>query len=646
MTLFRRRILYVYIILSILAGALIGRLIYIHTIWNDELTIEAKKVQDKSIVIPAKRGIIMDRNGEKLAFSIKTYSVWAEAKTIKKPNETADLIATALDIDSKPIVDKLLSAKSTFVKVVSNISKSESDLIRGMGISGISITEDTERMYPYNNLASHLIGNVNMDGDGFLGVELYFNDLLKGQSGLYDVTTDVYGRQLAYGESNLQAPIDGQNIMLTIDNSIQYFVEDRLEEAMIKHQPKSISAIVMNPKNGEIIAMASKPDFDLNNPRTHVGVEDAVWDKMTDEEKMNYWSEMWKNRVITNTYEPGSTFKSVVAAAALEEKIISLDSTFKCVGFKEVSGVILHCVSFPVGHGVETFVQAFVNSCNPTFIEVGQKLGVNRLYDYMEKFGLFQKTGIQLPAEASSISLPEEKIGPVELATLSYGHSVNLTMMQMARAVSALVNGGYLITPQIVKASTDEFGNVLENFQTPVAEQIISKATSDQLRFLFQSAVEHGGGKIAYIEGIKVGGKSGTSQKMTENGYDSSVVAVSFVGIAPMDDPEYLVFVMVDEPKDEFLGSLVAAPIVKDIMLDIFRYKNIVPDVKASKTITIPELKGKTLKEAQDILIGLGIESTTTPLEVEDTTLIVNNQYPAAGTQVDSNAIVILSVED
>lgn len=647
MSVFRKRLFFFYLIVSLLILALVGRLIYIQVVWSEELSEMAKAQQNKNIPIPAERGSIIDRNGDKLAFSVKTYSVWAQPSEIKKSSETANLIADTLDVSPEPIIDKLLNAQSTFVKIVSNITKSEEELLKSKGIGGISITEDTKRLYPYNSLASHVIGNVNLDGDGFTGLELYFNDTLKGEPGVFHVTTDVYGRQLAYGEDNLEAPKDGNSLRLTIDDSIQFFVEDRLEAALEAHDAKSVSAIVMDPNTGEILAMSSKPDFDLNDPRKpDESVDDATWSAMTNDEKLNYWNNTWRNRVISDTFEPGSTFKALIASVALEEKLIDFNTTFYCTGSKVVSGVTLHCVSFPVGHGLETLTQAFVNSCNPAFIEIGQKIGVDTLYKYLEKFGLFDKTNIDLPAEGNTIYQPKEAIGPVELATMSYGHGLNITMVQLIRIMSAVVNGGYLVEPQLVKSIESSDGTVIQSFEPKVVTQVISKETSDSMRFLLESAVKTGGGKNAYIEGIRVGGKSGTSEKFTENGYESDVVVLSFVGIAPIDDPKYVVLVVIDEPKDEFFGSVVVAPVVKSILQDILRYKNIVPDVEVKHDIEVPTLVGLTLEDAMKKLDALGLTYSTSPINVDDHTLPVTNQYPIGGTKVDSDSMVIISVDD
>lgn len=644
---FRKRIFGFYILMTVLMLALTMRLFYIQVVWSEDLTRMARAQQDKNIVIPAERGGIYDRTGDKLAFSIKTYSIWAQKAEITKPIETARLISDTIDVDPDAIVNRLLSSQSTFVKIVSNISKSEADLVRAKGIKYISITEDTKRLYPYSTLAAHIIGNVNVDGDGFLGLELFYNNLLKGVPGLYNVTTDVYGRQLAYGTDSMESAVDGQSVWLTLDDTIQFFVEDRLQAAMAQHNPKSVSAIVMDPKTGEIIAMASKPDFDLNNPRAFGSdMDENTWRSMSEEEKLAYWNEMWKNKTISNTYEPGSTFKTFVSAIGLEEKLITLDSTSFCNGFKIVNGVKLHCVSYPVGHGHQTFVQAFVNSCNPTFIELGQKIGVDKMYEYFERFGLFDKTNVGLPAEAKSIVIPKEKVGPIELATLSYGHGINLTMMQVIRTMSAMVNGGYLLEPQIVKTILNSEGEIVQNFEPKIVDQVISTETSNTIRFLLEAAVKTGGGRRAYIEGIRVGGKSGTTQKMTETGYENKVVVVSFVGVAPIDDPQFVVLVVVDEPSTEYLGSLVAAPIVKGVLEDILRYKNIVPNVASKAEIEVPNLIGQTVESAMKRLDDLGLFYSTVPIGLEDLTLLVANQFPAPGTKVTTDSMVIISVED
>lgn len=647
MNVFRKRLFFFYLVVSILILALIGRLVYIQVVWSDDLTEMAKAQQNKNIPIPAERGAILDRNGDKLAFSVKSYSVWATASEITKPSETANLIAETLDITPDPIIDKLLNAQSSMVKVVSNITKSEEELLKSKGIRGISITEDTKRLYPYSSLASHIIGNVNTDGNGFTGLELYFDDILKGEPGVFHVTTDVYGRQLAYGEDELEAPKDGDLLRLTIDNSIQFFVEDRLQAALELHDAKSVSAIVMDPKTGEILAMASKPDFDLNNPRKpDESVDEATWASMTGDDQLNYWYSVWRNKVVSDTFEPGSTFKALIAAVALEEKLIDFNTTFYCTGSKEVSGQTLKCVSFPVGHGLETLTQAFVNSCNPAFIEIGQKIGVDKLYMYLEKFGVFSKTNISLPAEGNTLAQPKEAIGPVELATMSYGHGLNITMIQLIRIMSAIVNGGYLVEPQLVKSIESSDGILQQTYEPKVVSQVISKETSESMRFLLESAVKTGGGKNAYIEGIRVGGKSGTSEKFTENGYESEVVVLSFVGIAPIDDPQYVVLVVIDEPKDEFFGSVVVAPVVKSILQDILRYKNIVPNIEVEHNIEVPNLVDLTLEDAITKLDALGLAYSTSPIGVEDQTLPVTNQYPAAGTKVDSDSMVIISVDE
>jgi stage V sporulation protein D (sporulation-specific penicillin-binding protein) len=644
----RNRLFFLFIVSSLLMLALVGRLVYIHVFWSDDLTQRAKQQQNKSIVVPAKRGDIVDRNGDILAFSIKTYSVWANVESISKKQETADIIANALGLDGTELLNKMTGATTDLVRIVSDMTKSEADLIRGENLWGISITEDTKRLYPYGNLAAHLIGNVNADNQGFLGVELSYDMELAGDSGLYYVTTDVHGRQLAYGEDDLTAPTDGDSVQLTLDTAIEYFVEQRLSEALETYSAKRASAIVMDPNTGEILAMASKPDFDLNDPRTYQSdMDEATWATMTSEEKLDYWNQMWRNPVLSDTYEPGSIFKSITAATALEEGLFNLNSEFFCEGYKIVSGVKLHCWYYPRSHGEETFLEAFINSCNPAFIEIISAIGVDRMYDYLDKFGFMEKTGINLPAESGSITQAKENIGPVELATLSYGHGINVTMLQLVRAVSALVNGGNLMEPMIVKAVYDADGNLKTQYDPTVTRRVISESTSEKMRTLFQSTVELGGGKRAAIDGISIGGKTGTSVKLVDGVYDDNVVLSSFVGIAPMEDPQFVVLVAIDEPQngDEIGGSYVAAPIVKEIFEDILRYRNIVPEDSGKVEVTIPDLSGLTVEEAAKALEGMSLQYTTEPLEIDDTTRVVIDQFPKAGTVVEKNSTVILSIE-
>ncbi len=647
MTKFRNRLLIFFIVTCCLMGAIVGRLYYIQIIWKDELTAMARDQQNKNIPIPAKRGDILDRNGDKLAFSIKTFSVWVKSSTVKNPHDTAVLIADALDVDAAEIQKKIVDAKTVYVKLVSDLDKSQGDLIRSKGIKGVSITEDNKRIYPYDNLASHVIGNVNADNDGYVGIEYAMNSILKGTKGKYFVTTDVHGRQLPYGEDTMVAPLNGDSIKLTIDDTIQYFVEERLEQAMIKHTPISASAIVMDPMTGEILAMASKPDYNLNDPRNVSDrMDPADFEALSSEEKSNYWNEMWRNIVIGNTYEPGSVFKAITASIALNEELVNLNTKFVCKGVMKVAGVPLHCWIYPSAHGEETFLEGLRNSCNPVFMQTIDMIGLKTYYKYLELFGFFDVTGIGLPAEAGSIYIPEDKVGPVELATMSYGHGINVTMIQVVRAVSALVNGGYLLEPHIVKEVINEHGEVTKLYPKKVIRQVITEATSEKMKVMLEAVVDGGTGKNAYIEGIRVGGKTGSSRKFADGAYQEDYVVASFVGIAPIDAPQFVVYVVVDAPQDEFGGGSVAAPIAKSMLEDILRYKAITPTTKDSKMIKAPNLVGLTYEEASKKLTKLKISFSTDPITIDNSNLLIVDQYPEADTEISDKAVMILSVGD
>jgi len=642
---FRKRIMVLYVIMVVLVIALVGRLFYIQVIWNDSLTEMAKDQQNKNIPIPAKRGVIVDRNGDKMAFSVKVYSIWAQTSVITMKAETAKLISEALNIDETGVLNKLISANTNFVKLASDLTKDDADLLAAKNIRGISITEDTKRIYPYDNLASHIIGVVNSNLDGFTGLEYTYNDVLKGEEGSYYVTTDVSGRQLAYGENDVIQPIEGQTLVLTIDDTIQYFVEERLEEAMTRHSADAVSAVVMNPKTGEIIAMASKPDFNLNEPRLYrEDLTEEEWSDLTIEEKNTYLNTMWKNIVVSNVFEPGSVFKSITASIALEENLVSIDEKFVCEGLTYVAGVPLKCWYYPYRHGEETFLEALENSCNPVFVEVIGRIGVDTYYEYLEKFGLLEKSGIDITTEVNSYTYKAEDVGPVELATMAYGHGNAYTMIQVIRAVSAVVNGGYLVDPHLVKEIQDEEGNVVEKTEAVYDNRVISEETSATMRMMLESVVANGTGSNAKIEGLSVGGKTGSSRKFEDGEYQENKIYASFVGIAPMEDPEYIVYVVVDEPKDAFGGGSVAAPIVKSILEDIFRYENILPEQSENLTIQTPDLIGLTYEEAINQLDELEISYSSDPLIVENTTLHIVDQFPKAGTIVSKNSVIIMSI--
>lgn len=647
MTKFRNRLLIFFVLTCLAMGGLIARLFYIQVVWSDDLTAMAREQQNKNIPIPAKRGDILDRNGDKLAFSIKTFSIWVKASDIKNPKETAALIADALELDADEIQRKIVDANTVYVKLVSDLDKSQGDLIRNKGIRGISVAEDNKRIYPYDNLASHVIGNVNADNDGFTGIEYAMNEALKGTEGKYFVTTDVHGRQLPYGEDTLVSPINGNSVALTIDDAIQYFVEERLDEAMVKHTPISASAIVMDPMTGEILAMASKPDYNLSDPR-NVGnrYDTATFEAMPAEEKSKVWNEMWRNITIGNTYEPGSVFKAVTASIALNEGLVTPNTKFVCRGIKNVSGVLLHCWIYPSAHGEETFMEALMNSCNPVFMETIAMIQKETYYKYLEAFGFFDKTGIILPAEANSISIPLERVGPVELATMSYGHGINVTMIQVVRAISAIVNGGYLLEPHIVKDVIDENGEVVQSFPRTEVRQVITNKTSDTMRMMLEAVVKDGTGHTAYIDGIRVGGKTGSSRKFEAGAYQENNIVASFVGIAPIDDPKFVVYVVVDAPQDEFGGGSVAGPVVKAILEDILRYKAIIPSTTEKKTIKAPELVGLSYDEAVKVLNKEKISFSTDPLTIDNNKLLVIDQFPEAGTDISDNAVIIMSIGD
>ncbi|MGX8797876.1 penicillin-binding transpeptidase domain-containing protein [Fusibacter sp. JL298sf-3] len=643
----RNRVVVLFVLLCVMMSAMVVRLGYIHIIWADELAEHAKKQQNKAIPIRAKRGDIVDRNGNKLAFSVSTYTVWAHTKEITLPQETAELLAATIDVDATEVATKIKEKKTSIVKVASGITKTDADLVRGKGIRGLSIEEETKRIYPYGDLAAHVIGNVYADQNGFLGLEFFYNDMLSGVPGVNYVTTDVYGRQLAHGTEETVPPTNGTDLMLTIDNTIQYFVEQRLKEAAEVYEPKSASAIIMDPRNGEIVAMASYPSFNLNDIRTPREGDEAAWEKLTVDERSEYLNNMWRNHMISDIYEPGSVMKVLTAAIAIEEGLVGVNDRFFCNGYKVVDGVKLKCSSYDRGgHGDQNFMEAFANSCNPAFIEIAQKIGPETYYAYYDKLGIPGKTGIDLPSEGAGLLIDKDAITNVDFATMSYGHGTSLTMVQVANLVSTLVHNGDIIAPHVVKGYYKD-GAPLSTYQPQVVKSVFSGETVKLIRTFMTAAVDKSYKRTVKVPGLSVGGKTGTSTKIVDGKYNNEYVIASFAGAFPMEDPEYVIYVTVDEPKKDYFGSIVAAPIGRSIIDDILRYKNIVPEVSDIKTVKVPDLKGLSLKEAVAKLEALGLNYATDPLIVEEGVAYnVIDQYPKADIAVDKGTSIILSLEE
>lgn len=643
----RTRLRATFIIVSLVFFGLMTRLAFIQVIHNDFYRDKAESIQKKVIPLEPKRGDIIDRNGVKLAFSVSTFTVWARMEKPKegKVEEAAEALSKILDRPQEELEVELRKSNEKLVRLGKGLAKSKADLIKNKKISGVWVTDGSKRVYPYNNFAAQLLGFVSTDGEGLSGIEVQLNKDLAGTEGKLITHTDAVGRTLPFAEEKLVPPVEGYNVQLTIDEIIQHFTEKAVDKGLQDFQPKKIMAIVMDPNTGEILAMVTKPDFNPNSPRDLTSLVDPkVLETMKDEDKAALLNGIWRNPVVSDTYEPGSTLKLLTTAMALEEKVVSTKSTFKCVGYTIVSGVKIHCWNRSNPHGVQTLTEGLNNSCNPVFMEVAARVGKEKFHLYLDKFGLMGKTGISLPSEGLTMAPSIKKTGPVELATMGFGHGISTTPLHVATAVSAIANGGNLIQPQIVKAYLDANGKVIKTFEPKIVNRAISEGTAKTVRSMMEQVVSNGSGKLAYIAGIRIGGKTGTSEKIVKGQYSDSMAYSSFVGIAPIDNPKITVIVVVDEPKDITFGSKVAAPIAHDILTDTLRYLKIEPNMpQNNKKVTVPNLIGKTYGQARTILESSSLVLSDEMTEDEDPNALIKKQYPAAGTSVNSNSLVIIT---
>lgn len=644
----RNRVVFLYAILCLLTTAMVVRLGYIHIVWAPELEAYAKNQQNKEIPILAKRGDIVDRKGDKLAFSVSTYTIWAHAAGISKPQETAKLLAETIDVDEKTITDTILEKKAAYVKVAKGLSKTDADLVRSKGIRGISVEEEVKRVYPYGQLASRVIGKVNAANVGHMGLEMFYNETLTGIPGLAKITTDVYGRQLANGMESITPPENGLDMMLTIDNTIQYFVEERLKETYEKYTPISASAIVMDPNSGEILAMGKYPTFDLNEITKPIGTKATEdLEKTPVEEQKEFIDQLWKNTMVEDIYEPGSVMKLFTLAVALEEGAVSMNDHFYCKGYIMVGSEVVNCVDRDKGgHGDQSVYQALANSCNPAFVQMIQRIKPESYFKYFDKLGIPGKTGVDLPSETNGLLSNRENLQPRSYVSMSYGHGMSLSMVQVASVISTLINGGDMVQPHVVKSFLKD-GETVDTIVPTVKENIFSDATVKKIRELMTYVVDKKYTKSVKLKGIQIGAKTGTSVKIVDGGYSDDHVLSSFVGVFPMEAPEYLVYVVIDEPNVNVQEVPVSSLLGRSIIDDILRYKNIVPDDEEKKQVKLPKLSGKTLKEAKIELEKLKLNVSTDPLELEENiTYIVKDQFPRENEVVDEGSTIILSVSE
>ena len=542
------------------------------TVQAEDYGYRARAVQERERSIKAKRGNIYDRNGVILAGNQAVCSISVIYNQIEDPETVIQVLSEKLNLPEED-VRKRVEKRSVREKIKSNVDKELADEIREMNLAGVMIDEDYKRYYPYSTLASHVLGFTGSDNQGIVGLEVSYDDLLMGEAGSINTVTNARGIEVENMAERRVEGTAGENLVTSIDINIQQYITQKAMEVMEKKQAKRVCIIVMNPQNGEIYALADVPEYNLNEPFT-LNYE-------TDEEvTQDMRNRMWRNYCISDTYEPGSTFKIVTATTAFEQGVLQVDDQFYCPGYHIVEDRRIKCHKV-AGHGAETFRDGIMNSCNPVFMQVGERIGATGFYQGLQALGLFEKTGVDLPGEANSIFHKKENVGPVELATMSFGQSFQITPLQLMRAASAVVNGGNLVTPHFGVYTTDENNNITEVLKYETKTEAVSETTSETMKELLEAVVAEGTGHRAYIAGYSIGGKTATSEKLprSENRYISS-----FLGFSPADDPQVMTLILIDEPQGIYYGGTIAAPVVGEIYDNILPYLGIYKDENAEET--------------------------------------------------------------
>ena len=564
----KKKMLVVFLSALLMIFFLIARLVYLMIFDAAYYQQKAKTLHEREREIKAARGEIIDRNGKVLATNKAVCTISVIHSQITDPERVIQVLADELGIE-KEMIRKRVEKVSSREKIKTNVEKETGDRIRAYELDGVKVDEDFKRYYPYGNLASKVLGFTGGDNQGIIGLEVKYENYLKGVNGMILTTTDARGIELADTLEDRVEPVSGDTLQVSLDYNIQEYAQQAAEKVMEEKQADAVVILILNPKTGEIYACINAPEFDLNAPFTLPEGTDAA---LNDEEKQAMLNQMWRNRSINDTYEPGSIFKVFTASAALEEGVVKEEDTFYCPGYKLVEDRRIRCAR-TTGHGSETFVQGVQNSCNPVFIEVGMRLGTENFYKYFEKFGLMGKTGVDLPGEAATIMHKKENVGQVELATMSFGQSFQVTPMQMATTVCSLVNGGKRITPHFGIAVYDaESGEKEETISYGKRKRILSKETSEKMRKILETVVSEGGGKKAQIEGYRIGGKTAPSQTLPRS---ANRYIGSFIGFAPADDPQVAAMAIIYNPQGIYYGGTIAAPVVRDIFDNILPYLGI-----------------------------------------------------------------------
>lgn len=627
---------------------LVVRVGFIQFVNGEELQAKAYVQQTLNRNINPKRGTIYDATGNKIlamSASVETVTITPTNIAAENKEKVAKALTDIFGLEYETVLKKV-NKRSSIETIIKKVDKEKADELRiwmqqNNITKGINIDEDTKRYYPYSSLACTVIGFTGSDNQGLEGIEKYYDDILKGEQGQILKMTDATGRNLGTeGEDYIEA-VDGDDLVLTIDMNVQAIAEKYLEEACIDNEcTGGGNVIIANPKTGDILALASYPKYDLNAPYTINNEELAtVWSGLSSQEKNTYLQQMWRNKATSDTYEPGSTFKIVTSSIALEEGITNTDNSgeFACTGSINIAGTRIKCWRHYRPHGSQSLRQALMNSCNPVFIGLGQKIGKEKYYDYLEKFGLLSKTGIDVLGEASSIFLKEEKVGPVELATISFGQRFEITPMQMVKMASIVANGGKEVEPRLLKGVIDSETGERKDLEVKEGEQVISKETADKVLSMMESVVAEGTGKGSQVAGYRIGGKTGTS----EDGVNTGKYIASFLGIADISNPEVVILVVLYNPTGEggHQGGGIAAPLAGQILSDVLAYLEVGKGnsdiIEEPQEVIVPEITGMTIQEAEKILQESDFKlEINAEIENRDNTAIIKNQIPKAGIRI------------
>lgn len=563
----RRKIMIIFVAVLLLMVFLMGRLVYLMIFCSEYYGVRAENLHERERDIKAARGNIYDRNGVVLAENKTVCTISVIHSQIEDPEKVIAVLTKELGM-SEETVRKRVEKVSSIERIKTNVEKETGDAIRSYELAGVKIDEDYKRYYPYNELASKVIGFTGGDNQGIIGIEVKYDEYLEGINGKILTLTDARGVEIKNAGERRSEPVEGDDLYLSLDYNIQMYAAQAAVKVREEKQADSVSILVMNPQNGEILAMVNEPEFNLNEP---FALNTEIDTELSEEEKQNALNKMWRNQCINDTYEPGSTFKIITASAALEEGKVSLSDQFNCPGYKIVEDRRIRCHKVG-GHGAEDFTHGIMNSCNPVFIEIGLRIGSDRFCDYFEQFGLLSRTNIDLPGEASTIMHKRENIGQVELATMSFGQSFQITPIQLATTVSSIINGGNRVTPHFGVETKNAEGEVTHTFVYGQKEHIVSEETSATMRYLLEKVVSEGSGKNAALEGFSIGGKTATSQTLprSEKRYISS-----FLGFAPADDPQVLALIIINNPQGVYYGGTIAAPVCRDLFSNILPYLGI-----------------------------------------------------------------------